>query len=230
MSVVSGRFRLPDVEWPVDATRRPGAGAPPTSQRPDGDRAVHAVEGDGRCRRRTAGCGHSVSPVRFGDDDRAGLVESRRRMGAFGIRSAPRGDGAVRVHDRRRRRRWRHADRIGGNALQGMDADQPADRRQRSAADADRSGAGHRHGRDRHDPRRRWLERRRHPRATTRTPPPTPRRPRAMGKRRPQLDHRAGAVWLERRSDANVSSGRSAQRWTGGSTRPTCSTASRSPA
>ena len=45
-------IRLSDVERPLDATRRPVPAAAPPSQRPDGDGAVHAVEGDGRCRRR----------------------------------------------------------------------------------------------------------------------------------------------------------------------------------
>ena len=51
VSDVSGGLRLSHLERPLDAARRPAAGAAPAAQRPDRDRAVHAGEGDRRRRR-----------------------------------------------------------------------------------------------------------------------------------------------------------------------------------
>ena len=74
-------LRLPDVERPFAQARRSDAAAPAAAQRPDGDGAVHAGEGDGRCRRV-----HRREHERVGD--RAGLAGSRRRVGAVELRSA----------------------------------------------------------------------------------------------------------------------------------------------
>ena len=97
---LSLRLRVSALERHLVASRGSTAGASPIAQRTHRHRAIHAREGHRRCR---VVCGGEFEQFSV----RAELARPRGRAWPLELRSASSAVGAVPVHDRRRRRRWR---------------------------------------------------------------------------------------------------------------------------